>query len=434
MNSMYTHVELPAKREAIRKLEQWVNQQRTQLNFQGNNDGVQQGYRYDAENRMTTVLAPSGNDSYAYDPSNLRVYKVEPSGKEWIFFYGPGGELLVPYFWAGGTWGSNTTYHYFAGRLVGTEQDRVGSVVPAGNGYYPYGEQYTTTTQDTFAFATYYRDQTSGLDYAKNRYYSNTIGRFLTPDPSKSGNPADPGTWNRYAYSLNDPVNFGDPSGLDNCYEGPGPCVEPWTPVNYGNPLPKVKSGKPPKSSFPKCNPTGDAAEEARLAWIAENLGAADEAGAPYDIPADWVLGWAAEETGYGQNQVQALKQNNFFNESLPTGGITGGWLGAIPCSSVPGAAPGWACFPDFFVSAEAALNKAGPVLDQLIAAHPGWSEAQVFQAMNGIVGWNQGGDAAQYGQKIQNVTQGVNGNGKSLDSRIKCLETNHYVETPSGN
>ena len=110
-------------------------------NFQGNNDGVQQGYRYDAENRMTTVLAPSGNDSYAYDPSNLRVYKVEPSGKEWIFFYGPGGELLVPYFWAGGTWGSNTTYHYFAGRLVGTEQDRVGSVVPAGNGYYPYGEQ-----------------------------------------------------------------------------------------------------------------------------------------------------------------------------------------------------------------------------------------------------------------------------------------------------
>jgi len=31
IHALYTHVELPAKREAIRKLEQWVNQQQTQL-------------------------------------------------------------------------------------------------------------------------------------------------------------------------------------------------------------------------------------------------------------------------------------------------------------------------------------------------------------------------------------------------------------------
>lgn len=32
VHALYTHIELPAKREAIRKLEQWVNQQRQQLN------------------------------------------------------------------------------------------------------------------------------------------------------------------------------------------------------------------------------------------------------------------------------------------------------------------------------------------------------------------------------------------------------------------
>jgi RHS repeat-associated protein len=68
-------------------------------------------------------------------------------------------------------------------------------------------------------FATYYRDGTTGLDYAKNRYYSSILGRFMTADPymataSGANNPADPGSWNRYAYAGNDPVNFSDPSGL----------------------------------------------------------------------------------------------------------------------------------------------------------------------------------------------------------------------------
>ena len=56
-----------------------------------------------------------------------------------------------------------------------------------------------------------------GLDYAKNRYYSNTLGRFLTPDPyTASVGPADPGSWNRYAYTRGDPVNRKDPSGMDD--------------------------------------------------------------------------------------------------------------------------------------------------------------------------------------------------------------------------
>jgi len=34
-NSIYTHIELPAKREAIRKLEAWVEQQKKQIDQQG---------------------------------------------------------------------------------------------------------------------------------------------------------------------------------------------------------------------------------------------------------------------------------------------------------------------------------------------------------------------------------------------------------------
>ena len=35
VNSIYTHIELPAKREAIRKLEVWVATQTSQLQSQG---------------------------------------------------------------------------------------------------------------------------------------------------------------------------------------------------------------------------------------------------------------------------------------------------------------------------------------------------------------------------------------------------------------
>ena len=62
----------------------------------------------------------------------------------------------------------------------------------------------------------YYRDA-SGLDYADQRYYSNT-GRFVTPNPYRgSGGAADPQSWNRYAYVQDDPVNFNDPTGLFRC-------------------------------------------------------------------------------------------------------------------------------------------------------------------------------------------------------------------------
>jgi RHS repeat-associated protein len=79
----------------------------------------------------------------------------------------------------------------------------------SGVKYYPYGEeQGAGTANDKDKFGTYYRDQTTGLDYAQNRYYASTMGRFLSPDPYKATTgEANPQDWNQYAYVGNDPIN-----------------------------------------------------------------------------------------------------------------------------------------------------------------------------------------------------------------------------------
>jgi RHS repeat-associated protein len=57
------------------------------------------------------------------------------------------------------------------------------------------------------------RDTESGNDYFEARYYSSSMGRFLSPDPGPYLVP-DPQSWNRYAYVQNNPLRNTDPTGL----------------------------------------------------------------------------------------------------------------------------------------------------------------------------------------------------------------------------
>jgi RHS repeat-associated protein len=116
---------------------------------------------------------------------------------------------------------------WFAGQMVSGQYDRLGSVV---NRFYPYGEAIgpngapSTAGNDQIQFATYTRDSFTGMDYADQRLYASTYGRFNTADPySASGGPNDPGSWNRYSYTRGDPINSHDPHGLQDC----NPAINP---------------------------------------------------------------------------------------------------------------------------------------------------------------------------------------------------------------
>jgi RHS repeat-associated protein len=199
----------------------------------GNLTGMPGNYtmEYDIENRLSKLYY-GGNvvEQYNYSPDNLRVWKKFPQqNTEEYYFYGAFGELMDRLDIRYSTYGLNVTSLgknlYVDGRMIRSDggavvTDRLGSVTSkisdtgASASYYPFGGTSSGGMGKTM-FATYYRDGNAGLDYARNRYYSNTLGRFLTPDPYQgSANLATPQSWNQYAYVNNDPINFYDPSGL----------------------------------------------------------------------------------------------------------------------------------------------------------------------------------------------------------------------------
>jgi RHS repeat-associated protein len=96
-------------------------------------------------------------------------------------------------------------------------------------------------SQDRYAFVSRESQLSGSLYYMRARYYDPTTGRFLSADPAGLS-----GAYNLYAYVGNNPVNFGDPSGLKGKRGGGGggSCwpimiylnqwlVEPWVWLQY---------------------------------------------------------------------------------------------------------------------------------------------------------------------------------------------------------
>jgi RHS repeat-associated protein len=111
-------------------------------------------------------------------------------------------------------------YHTDALGSVRAVTNQAGGVIERHD-YYAYGEECTEPpcgTQpgtNTKKFTGKERDVETGLDYFGARYYGSRIGRFSTVDPLMElrKNIANPQRWNRYAYALNQPLGFVDPSG-----------------------------------------------------------------------------------------------------------------------------------------------------------------------------------------------------------------------------
>ena len=190
---------------------------------------------YDAENRLATATSGSAVESYSYDESNRRVEKSLGSS-DYLYFYGQNGRLLsIRAVSSSGVTSVVADRVYFGGLLLGsagtmgsqdvsTLTDRLGT---AATGY-PYGtDKGNAASNDQPDFATYTKDSTTGFEYANQRYYSAGLGLFVTADSFEgSGKVKNPSTWNRFAYSLDDPINSFDPSGsitlpnLGACFGG----------------------------------------------------------------------------------------------------------------------------------------------------------------------------------------------------------------------
>ena len=176
-------------------------------------------------------MVDNGVERYGYGAGNRRLWRSTGTATVTVYLYGLGGELLEVFLGSVGSPLERQVYTrtqraWFGGRLLekkGTAMnaDRLGSY----QGTYPYGELQGTVGTPGEKFGTYWRDAT-GLDYVVNRYYSSQMGRFLSADPYvASGGLANPGSWNRYAYTQGDPINTNDPVGLQAAPLEPPPTA-----------------------------------------------------------------------------------------------------------------------------------------------------------------------------------------------------------------
>ncbi|MCB0376017.1 MAG: RHS repeat-associated core domain-containing protein, partial [Sinomicrobium sp.] len=81
--------------------------------------------------------------------------------------------------------------------------------------YTPYGNIYEQSGTDNFRakYGGKELEKGAGLYYFNARYYDPGLGRFISADTELGGSYLQPDAFNRYAYALNNPVNYSDPSG-----------------------------------------------------------------------------------------------------------------------------------------------------------------------------------------------------------------------------
>jgi RHS repeat-associated protein len=181
-------------------------------------------FTYDGEYRLLSSTLGGATTSYTYDGDGRRVMKTAAGGRRTVYVYSALGQVAAEY--------SDTANPDPGTRYVTIDQlgstrlvtDATGTCKEAHD-YLPFGEEIGspyrtgcyTTGCTTEKFTAKERDAETGLDFFGARYLSSAQGRFTSADPLlNSAHPWNPQTWNRYAYALNNPLKFTDPTGLYN--------------------------------------------------------------------------------------------------------------------------------------------------------------------------------------------------------------------------
>jgi RHS repeat-associated protein len=225
--------------------------------------------------RLRVAHIPTQGAGMYAPPANGTLYWRDQWGRVLAESDLSGNQLYVYVYFAGRMLSrvSSTEYLAYADALGSTRTmtDATGHLCYDA-AFYPFGGEraYTSTCGQNYKFAGMERDPETGDDHTLFRQYASNYGRWLSPDPADlaAADPANPQSWNRYTYALNNPLNLIDPRGLDSCIlmGEDDQCQIEGASWN-GGPLP----GQPGSGMTPS-----QAAVAAANNWLNQNTGAHD--------------------------------------------------------------------------------------------------------------------------------------------------------------
>jgi RHS repeat-associated protein len=180
------------------------------------------GYTYDAyDRRIAKSIDADGSgtatpvtERMVYDKDNIALTFDGQGTQTHRYLFGPGVDQVL----ADET---QTSVNWALVDNQGTVRDVIDSngVVLNHLTYDSFGNVTSETNPNVdfrYAYTGRERDEETGLNYYRARYYDPTNGRFMSEDPISFG----AGDGNLYRYVSNSPINFTDPSGLLTLYKG----------------------------------------------------------------------------------------------------------------------------------------------------------------------------------------------------------------------
>jgi RHS repeat-associated protein len=187
-------------------------------------------YVYDPENRIQSTAGTA----YTYDADGQRVLKSNSSTGAALKRYWMGngnvlaeadgsGNLTAEYIYFNGKriaridLPANSVHYYLSDHLGSSTKVISGGVVEEESDFTAFGSELSATSgANHYKFTSKERDTETGLDYFGARYYSNGLGRWVTPDaPFADQHLQNPQSWNLYMYAANRPTSLIDTDGRE---------------------------------------------------------------------------------------------------------------------------------------------------------------------------------------------------------------------------
>jgi RHS repeat-associated protein len=193
-----------------------------------NNNQIRK-FVFNGENKQVHVKNASDDPigTYYYNGEGKRVKKTTAT-ETTIFVYDAIGQMVAEY---STQLSATPTTSYLTSDQLGTPRiitDKNGNVISRRD-MMPFGEdlyvgvgarstnlKYGSTNDEIRQkFTGYQKDKETNLDFAEARYYNNQHGRFTAVDPLlASGQSSNPQSFNRYSYTMNQPLVKTDKTGL----------------------------------------------------------------------------------------------------------------------------------------------------------------------------------------------------------------------------